>query len=179
MSFVLINKKNFVVTKWLSVRFGLLILAYFATGTLQAQYEIRESGTYLVYYEINGTKPKGFEDFKSFKLDAPRGKDPSNLPSDANGNVQLAGKLVLVGGQKLTFKKAVLIKGKSGAFEELTFITKKSNGISYSFKGRFLETRVQEKPGGAYTSLRGTIEKYKNAQKVANADIALYVFAIL
>jgi hypothetical protein len=158
-----------------------LSLAAIATLSMavRAQYEIREAGTYLSPYEINGPKPAGFKDFKNFVLKEPRGKDPSELPMDAAGNVPLAGRITLTNGRHFRFTKATLIKGKSGAFEAVKFRTTRKDGVHFEFVGRFLEKPVQEKPGGDYTELRGILSKFNHNGLASKSYLSFSVFAIM
>jgi hypothetical protein len=141
------------------------------------QYEIREPGTYLNEYRINGGKPTNFAEFGAFIVEAPPGRDPSDLQGSRNGDVSLSGRLRLISGREFPFVAATLIKGPSGAFEELSFTTELVQGTYFTFKGRFLPRPKQEKAGGDYTDIRGVLTKFRNGRRVGSRELPFYEFS--
>ena len=109
---------------------------------------------------IKGTAPDAFSDFGGINLNAKRDK---RLPK--------AG-LELHNGRAFRFKQL------SVSQERFTFTTVALSNISYSFAGRFLK-------GGVYGAgnlddetpvLEGTLVKYRNGKKVAEAKLTFVYF---
>jgi len=109
---------------------------------------------------IKGDHPDGFSDFSGINLNA---KADKHLPK--------AG-LELNNGRRFRFKSL------SVSCERFTFTTVVLSSISYSFSGRFLK-------GGVYGAgnlddetpvLEGTLVKYRNGKKVAEAKLTFVYF---
>jgi hypothetical protein len=108
---------------------------------------------------IMGDAPKHFADFAGFNLNASRNK---RLP---NPGVELTN------GTRLRFKTLAVSR------DALTFTTVTVGGVSYSFKGTFLE-------GGTFAArdlmdkpvLEGKLKKFKGGQEVADSKLAFTYF---
>jgi len=109
---------------------------------------------------IKGDHPDGFSDFGGINLNAKRDK---RLPK--------AG-LELNNGRRFRFSQLSVSR------ERFTFTTVVVSNISYSFSGRFLK-------GGVYLAsnlddetpvLEGTLVKYRNGKKIAEAKLSLVYF---
>ena len=172
-----IASRNAKLSWCINITCVICVLLFTSIGS-RAQGEIREAGTYLNYYEINGRKPKGFEDFRNFQLFEPRGQDSENLKRDSNGNLIVTGRVSRSGRSPLLFDTALLIMGKNNVIQGLSFSTKKRKGVQYIFNGKFLEQPVQEVRGGSYTELRGVLTKYERGRKVAEFELPFRVFAV-
>jgi len=109
---------------------------------------------------IKGDHPDGFSDFAGINLNAKRDK---HLPNP---------------GLELNNGRAFRFKQLSVSRERFTFTTVALSNISYSFSGRFLK-------GGVYGAgnlddetpvLEGTLIKYRNRKKVAEAKLTFVYF---
>jgi len=109
---------------------------------------------------IKGTHPDGFLDFGGINLNAKRDK---RLPKP---------------GLELNNGRAFRFKQLSVSRERFTFTTVALSNISYSFSGKFLK-------GGVYGAgnlddetpvLEGTLIKYRNGKKVAEAKLTFVYF---
>jgi hypothetical protein len=109
---------------------------------------------------IKGDHPNGFSDFGGINLNAKRDK---RLPPPG---------LQVNTGRNFRFKQLSVSR------ERFTFTTVVLSNISYSFSGRFLK-------GGVYGAgnlddetpvLEGTLVKYRNGKKVAEAKLTFVYF---
>ena len=109
---------------------------------------------------IKGDHPDGFSDFGGINLNAKRDR---RLPKPG---------LQLNNGRTFRFKQLSVSR------ERFTFTTVALSNISYSFSGRFLK-------GGVYGAgnlddetpvLEGTLVKYRNGQKIAEAKLTFVYF---
>jgi hypothetical protein len=109
---------------------------------------------------IKGDHPNGFSDFGGINLNA---KGDKRLPKPG---------LELINGPRFRFSKLSVSR------ERFTFTTVTISNISYSFSGRFLK-------GGVYGAgnlddetpvLEGTLVKYRNGKKIAEAKLSLVYF---
>jgi hypothetical protein len=109
---------------------------------------------------IKGDHPDGFSDFGGINLNAKRDKHLPNAGLDLNNGRHFRFKELSVSREKLTFTTVVL------------------SNISYSFSGRFLK-------GGVYGAgnlddetpvLEGTLIKYRNGKKIAEAKLSFVYF---
>jgi len=109
---------------------------------------------------ITGDHPDGFSDFGGINLNAKKDK---HLPKP---------------GLELNNGRAFRFKLLSVSRERFTFTTVTLSNISYSFSGRFLK-------GGVYGAgnlddetpvLEGTLIKYRNGKKVAEAKLTFVYF---
>ena len=109
---------------------------------------------------IKGDHPDGFSDFGGINLNAKKDK---HLPNPG---------LELNNGRAFRFKQLSVTR------ERFTFTTVTLSNISYSFSGRFLK-------GGVFGAgnlddqtpvLEGTLIKYRNGKKVAEAKLTFVYF---
>jgi len=109
---------------------------------------------------IKGDHPDGFSDFSGINLNAKRDK---HLPKP---------------GLELNNGRAFRFKQLSVSRERFTFTTVTLSNITYSFSGRYLK-------GGVYGAgnlddetpvLEGTLIKYRNGKKVAEAKLTFVYF---
>ena len=92
---------------------------------------------------------------------------PESETSDPDATPRLAG-VNLVGGTRYHFATITVNR------KNFSFVTKKVRGVHYSFSGRFLRTNFLNDELNEETAVaRGTIVKYKNDIKMAQANITL------
>lgn len=115
------------------------------------------------YYYIVGDLPKGFKDFVNFNV---RNK---NYESEDESEY---GKLIAPEGAIDTGKEFKFSKISIGN-EQIQFETERVKGISYSFSGRFTETRnfVWLEPEAVENVLEGHLIKKRNGKKIAEAQV--------
>ena len=137
-----------------------LPISHYSVG--QTQKAFRPYG----YYFIQGEAPKGFENIDTIQYWL-----PSQESSDPDASQRLAG-VNLIGGTRYRFSK-IAVNRKTFAF-----ITKKVNGVHYSFSGRFLRTDfINDRLDDEKSVIRGTLIKHKNDITVAHANITLSYFS--
>jgi hypothetical protein len=142
-------------------------------------------------FRIHGRPPKGFESFLEFELDFNDtydkiSKEPSvavsiggvlrarpNLEQskaklkqydqiDVEGNVKMFDVI------EHQFASAKL--SRDGFLDRIVFSTETVRGISYGFQGQFVDKPQFDRQ---YTNLTGTLTKYRNGRKVAEAKVDL------
>lgn len=118
------------------------------------------------YFSLLGKPPKGFENFDTIqywrRADEQRGPDISDRTSGLN----------VTGG--VVYRYATI----SITRRNFVFTTKRVSGISYAFSGRFLTTDFVDAEMNLETPvLTGTLMKYKNGKRVAEANVRLSYFA--
>ena len=124
-------------------------------------------------------KYKELKEFKNFEIRELPDQDIDNPQADKNGRTIVDGALRTSKDDIYNFKKVFLRKRTNGEYQYFEFETMEVKGISYKFKGKFLEHIVQDVKKGDYTYIRGNLSKYKNGKKIAGAFVALTKFAIL
>jgi len=109
---------------------------------------------------IKGSVPDGFSDFGGINLNAKRVR---RLPSPG---VQLSN------GRTFRFKQLRVTR------ERFTFATVILSNISYTFTGKFLKGGVYEAANldDETPVLEGTLSKYRNGKKVAEAKLSFVYF---
>lgn len=170
--------------KWLIKIMFVVLTGIILTTNIISQTENdlpEELGTALGIYKINssGEKAKKVADFLHFNLKKFPGQDTDNPEIDNAGKVFVDGEVKTTNGTIFKFKKAFLKRRASGEYENIEFETVESNGLSYTFKGKFLEKEVQEEEGGNYTKIRGILTKYKNGKKLDSYELPFFEYAIL
>lgn len=163
----------------------LLFIGVFSGNILaQSEPDYPESlGRCLGVYQINSKFiPEEFSDFEYFYFDNFPDQDTDKPKRDAENRVFIQGKIKLTDNTVLKIKKAfvrsITIDGDEDYYKDIYFETKMVNGLSYKFKGEFLEKRVQEEKG-SYTKAKGVLTKYKNGEKIAEAKLKFYEYAEL
>jgi hypothetical protein len=142
---------------------------------------------YFGPFRINGTAPRGFQNFGFFVLGYKEQSDADGdnrdaLVPDRQGVVAVRGQLETVKGNLLDFDSVRLVE--SGPVTEvvahglpprvvraqpvsLSFTTVEMKGVRYAFKGEYLDEPAEEE--GGYTYLRGVLSKFKDGRLVAEA----------
>lgn len=114
-------------------------------------------------YQIAGDAPKGFEDFVNFSI---VNKDYKTEDEEEYGKL-IAPEGYVQADKEFNFNK-ISIGSKLIQFE-----TGRVNGISYSFSGRFTETRnfVYLESGEVQKVLEGQLIKKRRGKKIAEAQV--------
>ncbi|HEX8140961.1 MAG TPA: hypothetical protein VF553_00075 [Pyrinomonadaceae bacterium] len=133
-----------------------------ATPPLVPQRAFRPYG----YYSLVGKHPRGFENFDTIqywqKRDEQSGPDISE---------RLSG---VIADESTHYRYATINITR----QRFVFTTKRVKGVSYSFAGRFLRTDfVNAELDFDKPVLVGTLSKYRNGKKVAEANVKLSYFA--
>ncbi|MCY7374798.1 MAG: hypothetical protein LH472_02350 [Pyrinomonadaceae bacterium] len=123
------------------------------------------------FYYIADKTPKGFENFEHFNI------TNKNYRTE---NEDEYGKPIAPGGFVLTKKEFKFTKISIGG-EQIQFETERLKGISYSFTGRFIETRnfVYLEPEETEKVVEGKFIKRRNGVKIAESEVKLGWFAEL
>ena len=114
------------------------------------------------FYFIQDQVPKGFQNVDTIQYWLPQRETsgPDDTPRLAGVN--------LVGGIRYRFSTITVNR------KNFSFVTKKVRGVHYSFTGRFLRTNfLNDELNEERAVARGTIVRYKNDIKVAQATITL------
>lgn len=118
------------------------------------------------YYFIQSKGPKGFRNIDSIQYWL-----PSMESSGPDVSERLAG-VNLVGGTRYRFA-TISVNRKN-----FSFVTKKVNGVHYSFSGRFLRTDfLNDELSEEKAVVRGTLVKYKNDLRITQANVTLSYFS--
>ena len=118
------------------------------------------------YYFIQGRVPKGFQNVDTIQYWLPEVES-----NDPDASPRLAG-VNLVGGTRYRFA-TISVNRKN-----FSFVTKQLRGVHYSFSGRFLRTDFLNDELNEETKVaRGTLVKYQNDIKVAQASVTLSYFS--
>lgn len=118
------------------------------------------------YFSLVGRPPKGFENFDTIqywrRADEQSGPDISDRTSGLN----------VTGG--VVYRYATI----SITRQKFVFTTKRVRGISYAFSGRFLTTDfVDAEMNLEKPVLTGTLTKYRDGKRTAEASVRLTYFA--
>jgi hypothetical protein len=142
-------------------------------------------------FRIHGLPPKAFKSFLEFEFDFKDAydkfsKDPSVAVSI--GGVLRAKPNLEQSTAKLTQYSEIDVEGnvkmfdviehqfasaklsRAGFLDRIVFNTETVAGISYGFQGKLVDTLQFDRQ---YTSLEGTLTKYRNGQKVTEAKVDL------
>jgi hypothetical protein len=150
------NNRGFFACGALFAALGLLLPGFATTGNGQRRVRFDPDGSFW----IKGIPPKYFENFSGI-----------NLNSKHSRRLQASG-VDLTDGTRLSFKNLNVTRDK------LVFSTVVVRGYSYSFSGRFLK-------GGVFAAtvldqeipvLEGTLTKWRQGQRVANAKLSFTYF---
>ena len=140
----------------------LLPLSVTHSDSSQQQRAFRPYG----YYFIQGRVPKGFQNIDTIQYWLPRIET-----SGLDDSLRLAG-VNLVGNTRYRFATITVNR------KNFSFVTKKIKGVHYSFSGRFLRTDfLNDELKEERAVVRGTLVKYKNDTRVAQANITLSYFS--
>ena len=140
----------------------LTLLLPFPIDSSEQQRAFRPYG----YYFIQGRVPKGFQNVDTIQYWLPEVET-----NDPDASPRLAG-VNLVGGTRHRFA-TISVNRKN-----FSFVTKKVRGLHYSFSGRFLRTDfLNDELNEEKAVARGTLVKYKNDIRVAQASVTLSYFS--
>ena len=118
-------------------------------------------------YELNLPKdqPPGldFEFFRLYRL-----PQQASVALKRNGRVQISGSLVTKDGIYYPFLTAYFKTRATGEYEEVEFLTSRIKGVSYRFKGKFLDKITPEKRGGPQSDMRGIIIRDQRGKVTAS-----------
>ena len=118
------------------------------------------------YYFIQGKAPKGFQNVDTIQYWL-----PSMESSGPDVSERLAG-VNVVGGTRYRFATISVNR------RNFSFTTKKVKGVHYTFSGRFLRTDfVNDELNEERAVARGTLVKYKDDVKIAEASVTLSYFS--
>jgi hypothetical protein len=140
-------------------------------------------GRCLGVYKINSKIiPKEFSDFEYFYFDKLPNQDTDNPRRDSENRVFIRGKVKLKNNQilmlKWAFVRSISINGDDDNYKDIEFETEKVGGLSYRFKGEFLEEKIQEEKG-SYTKAKGVLTKYRQDNKIAESKLKFFEYAEL
>lgn len=136
--------------------FLIIVLACTATLAQTKSARFDPDGTFWIL----GDTPNEFSDFGAINLNAKRSRQ---LPAQG---------FELNNGKRIRFKTLTVKR------DNFTFTTFELGGVSYAFSGKFLK-------GGVYSAgdlddtipvLKGTLTKFRNGQKVAEANLTFSYF---
>ncbi|PYT00844.1 MAG: hypothetical protein DMF63_05940 [Acidobacteria bacterium] len=146
------------------------------TETVAESFLPKELGAALGRYELNA--PHGSEnvDFEFFRLLKLPSQDVHHPKHSRDGSVPISGSLVTTDGTFYPFRTASLRTRATGEYEDIEFVTTMIHGVTYQFKGKFLEKIVQEKHGGPYTDLRGVITKNEKGKLTSSKSLPFSAF---
>ncbi len=130
---------------------------------------------------IYKTVDTGFDYFDFFELEKLPGQDSDNPDVSNDGRVEITGKLVLRSKDEFVFQKAYLsVSGPADDryFKGIEFTTKRLNGLSFSFKGAFLDDWFQKNGNGPWIKIQGVMTKIEHGSVASEMQVDLYEYAI-
>lgn len=139
-----------------------------------------ELGLALGVYRLNMDRSSvpGLGDFEEFVMEAYPGQDVENPFVQRDGTVKVTGYLTAAN-VKFKFRECKLQLTKDGKIRGIEFSTVVVDGMMYHFKGAFLEHSVQERHGGDFTKIRGTMEKTYRGQVLRGQELPFSEYAEL
>ncbi len=135
----------------------------------EPEYEWSETGDYY----IGGETPRGFKEFDSISIVTGEWNDEKSrfVAVKPSGAVYTSSE----GSDSQEYEfSAININGK-----RISIVTRKRNGISYQFDGKFVDEKVDYNDGGTehdtMVALKGRLTKWRGGKKIAEAKVSLYV----
>jgi len=167
----------------LSIAFSFIAVAFYS-GVAHGQVETdlpEELGTALGIFKLNSqtTKIAGFETFDFFQLKKFRGQNTTDPIINRDGTVSIDGQIQTKDGRTYKFRQGSIKRLPTGEYEEINFITQAVKGIRFEFKGRFLRTKILEKNGSGFSTIRGMFIKKINGKRMATGEFSFFEFATL